>query len=306
MIDMHYDLLTVAYLSYITGDDSVLKDICKQINNSGVTGIVANLYFMSRDEMRKELHSNYYKDDISVKDMFRISMDIINKYLPNIDILPSIEGCDYIKNEYELEELYKLGLRSIILVWNNKNKYGSGIRDKGGLSSDGIKLIKKAIDLNIGIDLSHASYYTYKDIINIIKDSDKDVVCYASHSNIKRICDRPRNLSDIQLDMLKEVKGYIGIVAYPPFISNNKDVISKYIEMIKYGISYLGDNYIMLSTDDMYLYKYYCKEYYVKSLFDYNNLKDNIYKVLSKELDENVVQKVMVKNANDIFRKLKG
>ena len=64
--------------------------------------------------------------------MFKISTNLFKEYFPDKKVIYSIEGCDYIKDLEELENLYKLGLRNILLVWNNENKYGSGNKsDKG-------------------------------------------------------------------------------------------------------------------------------------------------------------------------------
>ena len=79
--------------------------------------------------------------------LYRIdNVEQFKKYLPNTKVLFSIEGCDYINDIDELEELYKLGLRSILLVWNNPNKYGSGNRSDYGLTEEGREFIIKAID----------------------------------------------------------------------------------------------------------------------------------------------------------------
>ena len=52
----------------------------------------------------------------------------------------SIEFKDYsedIEDTDELETLFNLGLRNILLVWNNPNKYGSGNVSTYGLTDEG-------------------------------------------------------------------------------------------------------------------------------------------------------------------------
>ena len=106
MFDTHYDLLTIAYKAYLTNDYSYLEEITKYFNDKNVTGVIANLYFMSKEEMENEICAGYYKDDVSVLDMFVKSKEILDKYLPNTEIIYSIEGADYIKDTVELEKLY--------------------------------------------------------------------------------------------------------------------------------------------------------------------------------------------------------
>ena len=73
MFDMHYDLLSVAYVCYLKNDYSYLEQWCKFYNDDNVKGVIANLYFMSKDEMKEELHPDYYRDDVPVVSMFQWS-----------------------------------------------------------------------------------------------------------------------------------------------------------------------------------------------------------------------------------------
>ena len=111
-----------------------------------------------------------------------------------------------VENLEELEELYNLGLRAILPVWNNENKYGSGLKSDKGLTAKGKDLVKKAIDLGIIIDLSHANPNTFDGIIDVISNEQqkgKSPIVIASHSNCRSLCDRKRNLTDEQLIKLK-------------------------------------------------------------------------------------------------------
>ena len=73
MFDMHYDLLSIAYVCYLKNDYSYLEEKIKSYRNDNVQGVVANLYFMSEEEMKEELHSKYYQKEVPVVEMFRIS-----------------------------------------------------------------------------------------------------------------------------------------------------------------------------------------------------------------------------------------
>lgn len=152
--------------------------------------------------MKKEYHSNYWNPDIGLKQMFHIATTLVSDFVPsNIDVYYSIEGCDYVKIE-DLEELYEMGLRVILPVWNHQNQYGSGNRTEMGLTEKGKELIKKAVYLGISIDLSHANQETFHDIIILIdrlKKVNQEVLFFASHSNARTLCNRMRNLTDEQL-----------------------------------------------------------------------------------------------------------
>lgn len=77
----------------------------KAYNKDKVSGVIANLCFTSKDEMKVEYHKNYHRENIGVIEMFVIVKQLLDKYL---------------------DKLYVLNLRSILLVWNEENKYGFG------------------------------------------------------------------------------------------------------------------------------------------------------------------------------------
>ncbi len=296
MIDMHNDLLTLAYLCYLKNDYSKLLEFNDLIKKNNTKGIVANLYFMSYEEMNDELGYNYFDKNVSILDMFKVSKDILNKYIPDIDYLYSIEGCDYL-NIADLKLLKEAGLNSILLVWNNPNKYGSGIRDNYGLTAEGIEFIKEAMRLNLCIDVSHANKNTCMDILNIIKSYNYNLVI-ASHSNIKSIFSHPRNLDDEELNMLKSVNGYLGLVSVNIF---SKD-IDEYIEHIKYAVEILGIDNVLISTDYMdFVYPPLSK---IK-LFNYSEESIILKERLKKYYNEDEIDKILYKNGIELFRKIK-
>lgn len=302
MFDMHYDLLTILYT--LKDNKLYIKKVINNINNN-LTGLTANLYFMNKKEMKEELRIN---KKINVSEMFKESLEIFNKLNIKPKTIFSIEGCDYIKNVKELEHLKKLGLNAILLVWNNKNKYGSGIRTKKGLTRKGKKLIQKAIDLDIAIDLSHTNEKTFFDIINVMKKHPKKAICYASHSNIYNLCNNPRNLKDNQLKALKDIDGYLGIVAYPPFLTtskNNTEIKTAYLNHIKYAINIMGIDKIFLATDNLEFYNILDNKDNPPVLFKYKNIKNDIENILKKEFDKDQIYKIMFENAKKLYFDLK-
>lgn len=314
MVDTHYDLLSICYVCYLKNDYTKIEEITKKIksNKEDIKCIFANLYFMSKEEMKEELHENYYKSNISVLDMFKISKQILENYLPEIEFIYSIEGCDYIDIK-ELELLYEEGLRSILLVWNTENKYGSGNRTDKGLTKEGIEFLNKAIELGIGIDLSHANLNTFYGMIEVIKynkEIGNEVVCYASHSNSKTLCDRQRNFNDEQLKMIKEVGGLVGIFSNRNFITQNYTLSKEkqkleYLKHIIYISSIVGIDNIMLSTDDMSFCGEIDSDYYELPVFDYSNLTVENRELLLNYFCSQKANKILYENAyNKIINKL--
>lgn len=313
MVDTHYDLLSIAYVCYLKGDYSKIINIANEIKESGVKSVFANLYFMSKEEMENELDSNYYRDGVSVIDMFKISKQLLEHYLPHIDFIYSIEGCDHVDNS-DLKELYKLGLRSVILVWNTENRYGSGNRTDHGLTEDGKEFLKNAIDLGIGIDLSHANDNTFYDMVKLIKEEQnngKDVICFASHSNARTLCSRIRNLTDKELECIKDVGGLVGVFSNKNFVSDKKSLSKRelelqYLKQIIYIANIIGKDKVMLSTDDMRFCGDIDPEYLDLPIYEYKSLASNIRNTLKLYFNDDDIENIMYNNANEkIINKLK-
>lgn len=291
MFDYHYDLLTEVYLN--RNNIQKLKErYSKAYNKNNITGGIFNLFFMSEKEMEEEL--GIQKDELNLKEMLFTVHKIIeeNKLIPEgINYVYGIEGLDYLEKIDDVEYLYNLGVRSTNIVWNNENKFGGGSKASKdvGLKSLGRKLVEKLVDYGITIDLSHANEKTFFDItdyLSYLKEKGKTVRVIASHSNAKKLCDVPRNLTDEQLLTIKKLGGTVGVVGIKRFCkTGNIDevTIEDFLKHIEY-ISNLfgGTEQIGIATDDM---KYYPidKEYYTKAnLFGISNLKETVKKVESK------------------------
>lgn len=305
MFDTHYDLLTLAYMA--KKENININQILEHLNQKNILGVIANLYFMSKEEMKQELK---YPKEINVLEMFKTAKEHLNSYNLNCKILYSIEGCDYIKDTNELKQLKEAGLNSILLVWNTENKYGSGNYSSKGLTEEGRNFIKTAINLGLGIDLSHANEKTFDGIIEEIKtaqNAGKSVICYASHSNIKNLYNHPRNLNDIELNKIKEVSGMLGLVAYKDFLTdrhNIQETRKAYINHIVYAVDKLGIDNVMLASDNMYFINLFDTYEEAKPIYMYNKMKDEIRKDLSQYFNEEDINKIMYKNAENLYKRL--
>ena len=306
MIDMHYDLLSVIYQCYLRMDYSYLEEWLDNYNSDNVSGVIANLYFMNEEEMKEELGLTL--EEINVTEMFKKATEIFKEKVSGLDIIFSIEGCDYIKDTNELEELYNLGLRNILLVWNNPNKYGSGNRGDYGLTEEGREFLRKAIDLGISIDLSHMNEKTFKDTVALIKaekEQGKKVKVLASHSNSYSVCPHLRNLDDDELRDIKELDGIVGVVEYSEFVLDNNASDEKlreaYLKNMKHIVDIMGIDNVGVASDDMTFDNYFFSGLGGRMVFDYKTIKNDLVELLSTEYSKEEIDKILYKNA---YRKL--
>ena len=171
MFDCHYDLLTYIYINR-NNLEKVKKHIREVYKKDNIIGGIFNLFYMSPKEMIEELNIEY--KDINIIENLKVVNKLIQQYelIPsNIKYIYGIEGLDYLEKIEDIEEIYKLGVRSVNPVWNNDNKFGGGTKgDKQkGLTKLGKELIKKLVETNIAIDLSHSNEKTFYDIIYLCK-----------------------------------------------------------------------------------------------------------------------------------------
>ena len=250
MFDCHYDLLT-----YILMHKDNLKEVkkhCKNIFKKSIKGGIFNLFYMSPREMKEELNIDY--ENINIINNLKTVNYIIKEenLIPNgINYVYGIEGLDYLKEIKDIDIIYDLGVRSVNIVWNNDNKFGGGIKgdEKRGLTYLGEKLINKLVDKSIAIDLSHANEKTFYNIIEIctnLKNKGKNPKVFVSHSNVKKLCNNKRNLTDEQILRIKRLNGIVGVVGVKPFCLKeqrvkiiNKRYENAYIEHIMYLKKYL-------------------------------------------------------------------
>ena len=142
-----------------------------------------------------------------------------------------------------LEELYDAGLRSLGLVWSRPNAYGHGVPfrfpaspDTGpGLTEAGKELVRDCNRLGVLVDLSHLNERGFRDVAAI---SEAPLV--ATHSNAHALCPTTRNLTDSQLDAIRDSDGMVGVNFAVAFLrEDGQDEEDTPLETVVRHIDYL-------------------------------------------------------------------
>jgi membrane dipeptidase len=142
-----------------------------------------------------------------------------------------------------LEDLYERGLRSLGLVWSRPNAYAHGVPfrfpsspDTGpGLTDAGRELVRECNRLGVLIDLSHLNEKGFFDVAAL---SEAPLV--ATHSNAHSLCPTSRNLTDEQLDAIRDSDGMVGVNFAVGFLrEDGKDEEDTPIETVVRHVDYL-------------------------------------------------------------------
>lgn len=161
--------------------------------------------------------------------------------------LLSIEGGEALNGKTEnLHYFYGRGVRAMTLTWNYTNEISGGIGDKqgGGLTDFGKRVVSEMNKLGMLIDISHISEKGFWDVIETTKSP-----IAATHSNAKKICSHPRNLSDEQICAIIKNGGCIGINLYSEFLGGDRCTVKDVINHIEHILALGGENNIGLGCD---------------------------------------------------------
>lgn len=223
---------------------------------------------------------------------------IISSYSDNrstpIKSVLSVEGGSACGGTEEgLRHLYDRGVRLITLTWNDKNEIAAGAFAEGGITDFGKRFISSAEELGIILDVSHLNRQSFEEFVEL---SSRPFV--ASHSNadiVDNYYSHKRNLENWQIKAIRDRGGLIGLNFCSDFID---DPDHPGVESLADQIRYLSDigceNVMALGSDfdgcDMH--DDFSGVEKMRSLYD---------KLLSIDIDDNLLQKIFYFNAKKFF-----
>lgn len=159
--------------------------------------------------------------------------------------LLGIEGAHALEGKIEnLQKAYEAGVRLIGPSHFIDNELGGSAHGESGkgLTEFGKQVIRRMNELNMIIDLAHASPKMFEDVLEI---SEKPVM--VSHTGIRAILNSPRNLSDQQIRKIAEKGGVIGIAFFD--LAVGEDEIKGIIASMKRVKNLVGVEHVALGSD---------------------------------------------------------
>jgi len=169
-----------------------------------------------------------------------------------------MEGAEAIAADLSnLEAWHERGLRSLGLVWSRANAFAEGVPfrfpsspDTGpGLTEAGRALVRACNRLGILVDLSHLNEAGFWDVARL---SDAPLV--ATHSNAHALCPASRNLTDAQLDAIRESGGVVGVNFAVTFLREDgsqvpETPIAEIVRHVDYLAERMGVDHVALGSD---------------------------------------------------------
>lgn len=160
----------------------------------------------------------------------------------------SVEGGEAIGADLAcLRMLYRLGVRSLGLTWNQRNAIADGIgeaRTRGGLTKFGVEVVREMNRIGMLVDVSHLSEPGFWDVLAV---SQKPVI--ASHSNARAVCDHLRNLTDDQIRALARNGGVMGMNFAPRVIDPQVATVERLLDHVDHVAGLVGADHIGLGSD---------------------------------------------------------
>jgi membrane dipeptidase len=169
-----------------------------------------------------------------------------------------LEGADPLAEDLsDLEAWYERGLRSIGLVWSRPNAFAYGVHfafpgspDAGpGLTDAGRELVAACNRLGILVDLSHLNEAGFWDVAAV---STAPLV--ATHSNAHALCPASRNLTDRQLDAVRDSGGIVGVNFAVTFLREDgsevrETPITEIVRHVDYLAERMGIDHVGFGSD---------------------------------------------------------
>jgi membrane dipeptidase len=285
VVDTHLDLAGEIYNRYLAGEKEVIKrNYLENFKKAGFNIIVSSLYiddiFLPEMALKVALGQiRALMEDIESCDgevlLVKTKKELNDAVNQNkIAIVLSFEGLEPIGTDIGLLKIfYELGVRAAGLVWSRRNYVADGCHfnpveegQKGGLTNFGVEVVKKLEELHMLIDVSHLNDEGFWDVVNF---TEKPFI--ASHSCVRNIHGRMRNLTDEQIKMIAERNGVIGLNAYMSIagVRDGENPIIKLCDHIEYIVNLVGAKYVGYGFD-------LCNGYYESELkFEFKPYKSD-------------------------------
>jgi membrane dipeptidase len=157
-----------------------------------------------------------------------------------------IEGANAIGDQLSLvSAYYALGVRWMLLVYNNNNRVGGGCQDADtGLTPFGRQVLAEMERVGMQVCCSHTGHRTVRDVLAL---ATRPVIF--SHSNASALHAHPRNIPDDLIRACAATGGVVGINGIGSFLGQNDNRSETFARHVDHVAQLVGPQHVALGLD---------------------------------------------------------
>ena len=155
-----------------------------------------------------------------------------------------MEGADAVGDVADLASFHRRGVRVLGLTWNPKNRWAAGCEASGGLTPEGLELVREADRLGMAHDVSHLSRKSVDDLLATAKGP-----VIASHVGADAVHAHVRNLTDAHLRAVAQRGGVVALVLYEKFLTGGKATFDDAMRHLRHMIEVCGVSGVGIGSD---------------------------------------------------------
>ena len=157
-----------------------------------------------------------------------------------------IEGANAVADQPSLVSLYyDLGVRWMLLAYNNNNRVGGGCQDDDtGLTAFGREVVAEMERVGMQVCCSHTGHRTVRDVFNV---ATRPVIF--SHCNPSALHAHPRNIPDDLIRACAATGGVVGINGIGSFLGQNDNSSETFARHIDHVAQLVGPQHVALGLD---------------------------------------------------------
>ncbi len=164
-----------------------------------------------------------------------------------VTLILTVEDARILDGRIErVRELYDCGVRVMTPLWGGETCIGGAHNTASGLSDFGKEAVAAMCECGIIPDISHASFRSADDIMDICEKYGVSPV--ATHMNSYAVCAHSRNLTDERYLRLTKLGGVAGVSLCPPHLTSGSASAS---DVIRHMLHYraLCPEHVCLGCD---------------------------------------------------------
>jgi membrane dipeptidase len=257
VVDLHVDLAYQHNFKARDFADSSGQFSVEAMRRGGVSGVVLPLY-VPRDASASgprvaDLERSYLRVSQAVTLTPPFAPAGCTAKAGAVRTFYAFEGAGPLADDPDSLSLWaKRGLRIVGLVHTYANELASSSGDPEskpfGLTEKGRVFVRRAFELGLLVDVSHASDRAVTDIL--AQATPVHGVVVATHSNARALAQHPRNLSDAQLRAIAATGGVIGVNFHGPFLARGRRArLQDVVQHVLYLRDAVGIDHLAIGSD---------------------------------------------------------